>query len=737
MPPLLADEERQRGAVVVVDAGHLRAGDGAHDRPSPVSPIWKRASDQANAAARGGESPAAHRPGPARAEAAGVRSGSARGATGAGIVRGLRELGRIGTSRPPGPKSGRPGAAPRASLRERSKNVVERSVRPSRRCDNSGRGARAVDHPGHAARAPAHAPGDRDRARLGALVAAQASFSARAAGDPAGDPDVSPLRGRRAGVVARAVPRAASICATAASACLLYGAIGAGVVLSVGVVVPRLLGDGAHAAHRAARASASALALFLVGGWGLARDIWLERSLERSEARAATLAREAERAQLLALRSHLDPHFLFNTLNAIAEWCRDDGEVAERAVLQLVGHAARGARRGARAEPGRLREEIALVETLFALHRLRDRESGAPRAARPRAAAGGRRSADAAAPAGGERGQARPRRRARRGRPPRGRANARRAAWSCASATRGRSPAGGKGGWDSRWSSGGSRWPTTGGRGSRSPPRDPGPSPRWRSRLALSRARSGRERRDGCPLRVLVADDEAIARKRLVRLLGDLPDVELADSAPTRTRSWRRSGRPTWTSCCSTSRCPSSPVSTRCSSSRPAGRSSSSARRTRRTRSRRSTSAPSTTCSSRSTGGGCARRSIAPGSVRPVPRRSPAPASLERLALPTRQGIVLVDPRDVTHAELADELVTVYTAGAGVPERALAAGAGGALARRAFVRVHRRALRQPRPRRPAGAQRGRRVRGGDGRRHAVEVSRQAARGLRKRLGLRA
>ena len=45
--------------------------------------------------------------------------------------------------------------------------------------------------------------------------------------------------------------------------------------------------------------------------------------------------READHAQLLALRSHLDPHFLFNTLNAIAEWCREDGEVAEQAILQL------------------------------------------------------------------------------------------------------------------------------------------------------------------------------------------------------------------------------------------------------------------------------------------------------------------------------------------------------------------------------------------------------------------
>ena len=47
------------------------------------------------------------------------------------------------------------------------------------------------------------------------------------------------------------------------------------------------------------------------------------------------MQRDAESARLLALKNHLDPHFLFNTLNAIAEWCRTDGEVAERAVLQL------------------------------------------------------------------------------------------------------------------------------------------------------------------------------------------------------------------------------------------------------------------------------------------------------------------------------------------------------------------------------------------------------------------
>lgn len=112
-------------------------------------------------------------------------------------------------------------------------------------------------------------------------------------------------------------------------------------------------------------------ALYWVGGWGLARDIGLEHRLEREAARADALAREAERAQLLALRAHLDPHFLFNTLNAIAEWCRTDGEVAERAVLQLSA-ILREVLAGVKAPSWTLARELELVKTLFALHQLRD-----------------------------------------------------------------------------------------------------------------------------------------------------------------------------------------------------------------------------------------------------------------------------------------------------------------------------------------------------------------------------
>src|SRR6185369_7474555 len=141
---------------------------------------------------------------------------------------------------------------------------------------------------------------------------------------------------------------------------ILYATIGAGVVWSLGIVVPRVLGMG-HTLLTAPTSVVICLALFLVGGFGLGRDMWLENML----------AREAEGAQLLALRSHLDPHFLFNTLNAIAEWCREDGETAERAVVRLSA-MLRTVLAGVRASTWPLAEELALLDTLFELHRLRD-----------------------------------------------------------------------------------------------------------------------------------------------------------------------------------------------------------------------------------------------------------------------------------------------------------------------------------------------------------------------------
>src|SRR6185436_19414297 len=134
--------------------------------------------------------------------------------------------------------------------------------------------------------------------------------------------------------------------------------------------LPRLIGMGSTLLSTFPGLLVS-VALSWVGGWGLARDIDLELHLRESQARAAALGREAEHAQLLALRSHFDPHFLFNTLNAIAEWCRQDGAVAERAILALSSmlHTIMTA---IRATHWPLAKELALIDALFQLYLIRD-----------------------------------------------------------------------------------------------------------------------------------------------------------------------------------------------------------------------------------------------------------------------------------------------------------------------------------------------------------------------------
>jgi two-component system LytT family response regulator len=119
-----------------------------------------------------------------------------------------------------------------------------------------------------------------------------------------------------------------------------------------------------------------------------------------------------------------------------------------------------------------------------------------------------------------------------------------------------------------------------------------------------------------------------------------------------------------------------------------------------------------------------------------APDLAPTTQLIDRLALPTRQGIILVDPRDVTHAQLADELVTVYTGSHAYLSALSLQELESRLPSATFVRVHRRALVnlthvvRLEPNEVGGylAQ----TTGG----HSVEVSRQAARELRKRLGLR-
>ncbi len=154
---------------------------------------------------------------------------------------------------------------------------------------------------------------------------------------------------------------------------VVYAMLGAGTVALLGDLLPQWFGLGETLMTSDTSLFVS-MALFWVGGYGLGRDIDLELGLADARARADAYAHEAERARLLALRAHLDPHFLFNTLNAIAEWCREDGEVAERATLRL-SDMLRTILDASRRSAWPLADEIALCRHLFELHLVRDAEA--------------------------------------------------------------------------------------------------------------------------------------------------------------------------------------------------------------------------------------------------------------------------------------------------------------------------------------------------------------------------
>jgi two-component system LytT family response regulator len=238
---------------------------------------------------------------------------------------------------------------------------------------------------------------------------------------------------------------------------------------------------------------------------------------------------------------------------------------------------------------------------------------------------------------------------------------------------------------------------------------------------------------------VLVADDEAVARKRLARLLGALPDVELVGQCADAEEVLAvvRAGgvdvvlldiqMPELTGLEALQLFPADgPLVIFCTAHAAHAVSA--------------FDVGAVDYLLKPVDGARLRRALERARLR-VARPVDAPPGaaarpLDRLALPTRQGIVLVDPRDVTHAQLADELVTVYAAGKEYLSALSLQELESRLPPATFVRVHRRALVnlghvvRLQPNEVGGflAE----TTGG----HAVEVSRQAARELRKRLGLR-
>ena len=77
--------------------------------------------------------------------------------------------------------------------------------------------------------------------------------------------------------------------------------------------------------------------LFTAAGWGISRHLELERRLEVRDGRELALMGALEEARMMAIQSRLDPHFLFNALNLVAELCREEPAEAERCVVRLSG----------------------------------------------------------------------------------------------------------------------------------------------------------------------------------------------------------------------------------------------------------------------------------------------------------------------------------------------------------------------------------------------------------------
>jgi len=242
------------------------------------------------------------------------------------------------------------------------------------------------------------------------------------------------------------------------------------------------------------------------------------------------------------------------------------------------------------------------------------------------------------------------------------------------------------------------------------------------------------------PLRVLVADDEAIARKRLIRLLGALPDVVLAGECADAEQvlSAVRGGQvdvvlldiqmPELSGLEALQLFPAGgPLVIFCTA--------------HAAHAVAAFDVGAVDYVLKPIDGGRLRKALDRARQRlvtasPDPAPLPAADGVDRLALPTRHGIVLVDPRDVTHAQLADELVTVYASGQAYLSALSLQEIEARLPPPNFVRVHRRALVNLKhivrllPNEVGGfvAE----TSGGQ----SVEVSRQAARDLRKLLGLR-
>jgi two-component system LytT family sensor kinase len=113
----------------------------------------------------------------------------------------------------------------------------------------------------------------------------------------------------------------------------------------------------------------SALTYFGVLGVGHAIH-YFERFRE-GELRTALLAGQLSEARLGALRSQLQPHFLFNSLNAITVLVRDGETRTAARMLELLSDVLRRVLKGEAKHEVELREELEVLRSYLAIEQVR------------------------------------------------------------------------------------------------------------------------------------------------------------------------------------------------------------------------------------------------------------------------------------------------------------------------------------------------------------------------------
>jgi signal transduction histidine kinase len=103
---------------------------------------------------------------------------------------------------------------------------------------------------------------------------------------------------------------------------------------------------------------------------GVAHAFLFAERMRQRERQAEELQRRLTQARLEALSAQLNPHFLFNALNSIAELVHRDAEAADRMLVGL-GSLLRGSLDSGRRQEVPLAEEIALLECYIDIEKAR------------------------------------------------------------------------------------------------------------------------------------------------------------------------------------------------------------------------------------------------------------------------------------------------------------------------------------------------------------------------------